>query len=203
MIAAGQTIHGNFSGAGDIDQYSFDAKAGTIYRFELTSEQAGADFATAHYVMGIMEAQPWNPMPTQPQDAQEAYPGHNTRFATLDDLKALGLAAEWVAPASGTYHFSIAPLDAAHAGAYTVVMSERAFPCDPQNPSPQPSPLSTGARGQEVTSPNTQPTTSSPAGRQRKPRLHHRRLSPRKHESPSAKGHLNSSTQRSLLLARD
>ena len=168
----------------------FDAKVGTIYRFEITSESLPPGSPTAHYVMGVVESQPWNPMPTQPQDAQEAYPGHNTKFATLDDQKALGLYAEWVAPASGTYHFSVAPLDGAHVGSYTLVMSQRAFPCDPQSES-------------ATTSQNTQPTTFSDSARHRKPRKHHRRPAVHKHATPSAKGHSNSSTQKSLSLAKD
>src|SRR5256885_2007092 len=83
--------------------------------------------------MGGVEGQAGDTMSMPPAGAQEEYPGHNTRFTNLDGQKALGLFAEWVAPASGTYHFSIAPLDGLHAGAYTLVMSQRVFPCDPQS----------------------------------------------------------------------
>ena len=210
-LAAGQTIHGDLSGAGDIDYYTFDAKAGTIYRFEITSENLSAGSSTAHYVMGVIEAQPWNPMPTQPQDAQEAFPGHNTRFATLDDQKALGLYAEWVAPASGTYHFSIAPLDAAHTGPYTLVMTQRASACDPQPDlsasdwilTATTQQLLSGKDSDGAASKNTQPTTSSPVGRHRKPRLHHRRPAVHKHATPSAKVQSANARQKLLMLARD
>ena len=189
LIAAGQTINGSFSSAGDVDEYSFDAKAGTIYRFELAS----ASGTSPHQVMGVVEVQPWTPPPMQPADALEAYPGHNTRFTNLDEQKGLGNFAEWVAPASGRYHFSIAPLDGQHVGAYTLVMSQRAFPCDPQNPLPE----------TPATPQNIQPTTSSPAARHRKPRKHHRRSAVHKHETPAAKENLHSATQKLLLPARD
>jgi hypothetical protein len=205
VIGAGQTIHGSFSSAGDIDSYSFDARAGTVYRFEITSEQAPGSAGTAHFVMGVIEAQPWTPMPQQPQDAQEAYPGHNIRFTNLDGQRGLGTFAEWIAPASGRYHFSIAPLDGEHVGAYTLVMSQRPSPCDPQiDPSPQPSPLSTGARGQEaITEQRTPPKSSSHSARHPKPRKHHRRPAGHKHEKPSAKEKLQSARQKLLLPARD
>jgi len=131
LIAAGQTVSGDLSSAGDIDYYSFDAKAGTIYRFDLTSPSSAGGVG---HVMGVVEVQPWRPMPRQPQDAEESYPGHNLRLTNEDGQKGLGNFAEWIAPASGRYQFSIAPLDAEHAGAYTLVMSSRAFPCDPQVP---------------------------------------------------------------------
>jgi hypothetical protein len=191
MIAAGQTISGDLSGAGDIDYYSFDAKAGTIYAFVITSGQVGGD-VTAHAVMGVVEVQPWFPQPQQPQDAQEAYPGHNIRFMNLDGQKELGLFAEWVAPASGRYHFAIAPLDGEHLGAYTVVMSQRSFPCDPQHPPVE-----------GTTSQNTQPTASSHSARHRKPKPHHRRPAVHKHAKPAAKENLHSARRKLLSLARD
>src|SRR5688572_27397076 len=90
MIAAGQEIHGDFSSAGDIDYYTFEAKAGTIYRFELfwTAPPAGSALSE-HFVIGVLEAQPWSAQPMQPGDAQEAYPGHNIRFTNLDGQEAL------------------------------------------------------------------------------------------------------------------
>src|SRR6266576_6351368 len=111
--------------------------------------------------MGVIEVQPWTPMPRQPQDAQESYPGHNLRLTNEDGQKGLGNFAEWIAPASGTYHFSVAPLDGTHVGSYTLVMSQRAFPCDPQSES-------------ATISHSIQPTTSSDSARHRKPRKHHR-----------------------------
>ena len=185
LIAAGQTIAGELSSAGDVDYYSFDAKAGTIYRFALAGE-AGA----VGHVMGVVEVQPWTPMPRQPQDAQESYPGHNLRLTNEDGQKGLGAFAEWIAPVSGTYHFSITPLDAQHVGQYTVVMSSRAFPCDPQSET-------------LATSQNIQPTTSSPAARHRKPRKHHRRPAVHKHETPAAKENLHSARQKLLSQAMD
>jgi hypothetical protein len=200
MISAGQSVSGDLSGAGDIDYYSFDAKAGTIYRFTLTSEQAGGG-VTAHYVMGVVEAQPWSPPPQQPSDALEAYPGHNIQFTNLDGQKALGNIAEWVAPTSGRFHFSIAPLDAQHAGAYTVAMSQRAFPCDPQTGNGGTSP--TLQDGRNATSQNTQSKSSSHSARHQKPRKHHRRPAAHKHETPSAKQKLQSARQKLLSLAKD
>jgi hypothetical protein len=220
MIAAGQTKSGVLGGAGDIDYYSFDARAGTIYRFAITSDQLPNPGDTAHYAFGVVEAQPWRPMPPQPDDAQEAYPGHNIYYVNLDFQKALRTFAEWVAPASGRFHFSIAPLDGQHLGPYTLVMSQRAFPCDPQNdPSPR-GPLtptlsseyrgegekvSTGARGQETTSQNTPPKSSSHSRRHQKPRKHHRRpvSAAHKHERPDAKENLHSARRKLLSLARD
>jgi hypothetical protein len=191
VIAAGQSVARDFKSGGEIDYYSFDAKAGTIYRFAVTSEKLPDDaFVTAHYVMGVEEARPWTPMSTQPQDAQEAYPGHNLQFLNLDGQKGLRSFAEWVAPASGTYHFSIAPLDGAHVGPYTLEMSARSFPCDPQSEA-------------TATSQNTQPTSSSHSARHRKPKVHHRRHSVGKHEKPSATGHLADARQKLLSLARD
>jgi hypothetical protein len=205
LIAAGQSVSGSFSSGGDIDSYSFDAQAGTIYRFAITSPQAAG---VANYVMGVVEAQPWMPQPQQPHDAQEAYPGHNIEFTNLDGQTALGLMAEWVAPASGRYHFSIAPLDAKHAGAYTVVMSQRAFWCDPQADfSASDWALTASSKllagGADATSKNTPPKSSSHSLRHRKPRKHHRRPAVDKHAKPSAKEKLQSARQKSLLRARD
>jgi hypothetical protein len=202
MVAAGQSFSGDLSGAGDIDYYSFDAKAGTIYRFEITSDHLPGAGDTAHYAFGVVEAGPWRPMPPQPQDAEEAYPGHNIYYVNLDFQKALRTFAEWVAPGSGRFHFSIAPLDGEHAGAYTVVMSQRGMPCDPQREDP----LSTGARGKEeamTTSRNSPPKSSSHSRRHQNPRKHHRRPGEHKHERPAAKENLHSARQKLLSLAKD
>ena len=183
LIAPGQTVSGDLGSAGDIDYFSFDAKAGTIYRFALSGQTAG-------FVMGVVEVQPWTPMPRQPQDAEEAYPGHNIRLTNEDGQKGLGAFAEWVAPLSGRYRFSIAPLTAADVGTYTLVMSSRAFPCDPQ-------------AGGETTSQNIQPTKSAHSARHRKPKSHHRRPAAHKHAKPAAKENLHSARRKLLSLARD
>jgi hypothetical protein len=213
LIAARQEIHGDFSSAGDIDYYSFDAKAGTIYRFELfwVAPPNGSGL-TDHHVIGVLEALPWNPQPQQPDDAEEAYPGHNIRFTNLDGQKALGRFAEWVAPASGRYHLSVAPLDEANLRLlYTLDMRQRAFPCDPQSESastgigaPLPMPPSTQISSEErITSRNTQSKSSSHSRRHQKPRKHHRRPAVDRHERPAATENLHSARRKLLSLARD
>jgi len=190
-IAAGQSVARDFKSGGEIDYYSFDAKAGTIYRFAVTSEKLPDDaFVTAHYVMGVEEARPWMPATSMPEDAQEQYPGHNLRYINLDGQKALENFAEWVAPASGTYHFSIAPLDGAHVGPYTLGMSARSFPCDPQSET-------------TAISQNTAPTSSSRSARHRKPTKHHRRPAVHKHAKLALADHSKTVGQKLLSLRRD
>jgi hypothetical protein len=181
VIEFDEPLTGDLTSPGDIDYFTFEATADTVYRFEVLSETVPA------HMLQIIEAPIRRSAPAQPMTPAEAFAGDNLIATNMDGQLGLSLSMDFLAKTSGTYHISIAPLAAANIGPYTLRMSHGPVLCDPIGD--RTSSLTLSAASAESTSRNTQPKKSSLPARRQKSSLHHRRPSQHKRDLRSSKDH--------------